>query len=120
MSYLAKKFFLFLGALGVLFGSVFISFRCGYSKGLEDSPRHFYSVDVVKAMNTNSDFKRYVDSLYIATYRSVLDSVVRHDKVISVIGKWIDEHPGCAMSEMSVVPGVTRRDFDRIFTKDRK
>ena len=100
MSYLAKKFVSsFWARLGVLFGSVFISFRCGYSKGLEDSPRHFYSVDVVKALNTNKDFKRYVDSLYIATYRSVLDSVVRHDKVISVIGKWIDEHPGMCHAE---------------------
>ena len=120
MSYLAKKFVLFLGALGVLFGSVFISFRCGYSKGLEDSPRHFYSVDVVKALNTNKDFKRYVDSLYVATYRSVLDSVVRHDKVISVIGKWLDEHPGCAMQKTSVIPGVSQKEYERLFFKGKK
>ena len=115
-----KKFALFLGALGVLFGSVFISFRCGYSKGLEDSPRHFYSVDVVKALNTNTAFKRYVDSLYTATYRTVLDSVVRHDKVVSVLGKWLDEHPGCAMQKMSVVPGVSQRDYERVFFKGNK
>lgn len=111
MSYLAKKFVLFLGALGVLFGSVFISFRCGYSKGLEDAPRHFYSVDVLNALNTNPDFRSYVDSVY----RAAIDSVIRQDQFVTMVGRWLDEHPGCAIQKMSKVPGVSVQDYERVF-----
>ena len=111
MSYLAKKFVLFLGALGVLFGSVFISFRCGYSSGLKDAPRHFYSVDIRRSLEKNADFKNYVDS----TYRAAVDSVIRKSDFYSFVGKWLDEHPGCTMQKMSVVPGVSRQDYERVF-----
>lgn len=115
MSYLAKKFVLFLGALGVLLGSVFISFRCGYSSGLEDAPRHFYSVDVARSLKTNPAFKSYVDSLFVREYRSAIDSIVRTDEVLGVIGKWLDDHPGCAMQGASTVPGFSKREYDNVF-----
>ena len=99
MSYLAKKFVLFLGALGVLFGSVFISFRCGYSKGLEDAPRHYYSVDVANSLRTNPEFRAYIDRVYRDTYIQVIDSVLRKDKLMSVIGGWLDAHPDCQIKK---------------------
>ena len=37
----------------------------------------------------NTDFKLYVDSLYIATYRNVLDSVIRTDKMVGVMFDWM-------------------------------
>lgn len=116
MSYLAKKFVLFLCALGVLFGSVFISFRCGYSSGLKDAPRHFYSVDIRRSLETNADFKNYVDSLYHAA----IDSVIRRSDFYSFVGQWLDSHPGCALQKMSKVPGVTQQDYERVFYKGVK
>lgn len=116
MSYLAKKYFIFLVALGILFSAVFLSFRCGYKKGLGDAPRHFYSMDVSRALTDNPAFRRYVDSLYVGTYRAVMDSVIRTDKVMSLVGKWLDAHPDCAIGKREPLK-ATSSDFERVFFK---
>lgn len=115
MSSLVRKFLLFLVALGILFGSAFIAFRCGYKKGLGDAPRHYYSLDVSRALTENPAFRRYVDSLYVTTYRSVMDSVIRTDKMMTLVGKWLDAHPDCAMSVNKPVPNVGRQEFENTF-----
>lgn len=116
MSYLAKKFVLFLGALGVLFGSVFISFRCGYSKGLEDAPRHHYSVDVARALRENPDFRRYVDDVYRSAYIQVLDSVIRKGELMGLIGGWLDEHPNCQIKDEKMLK-IDSKSAEHVFFK---
>lgn len=119
MFFLVKRFAWVMGAFCVLFLSVFISFRCGYKKGLEDAPRRFYSVDVATALRENPDFRNYVTEVYSATYRQVLDSVLRTDKLLAVYGQWMDSHPGCAMMQEKKV-GIDVKDAEKVFFKGVK
>lgn len=115
MLFLVKKFFLFLAVLGILFGTAFVSFRCGRSQGFKDAPRHFYSVDVARALRENVQFRHYVDSLYVTAYRSAFDSVMRTDKALAVVSDWLVSHPDCAMSVKKSVPNVGKADFENMF-----
>lgn len=115
MSYLVKRFFLFIAVLGVLFGTAFVSFRCGHNKGLKDAPRHYYSMDVSRALRESDVFRHYVDSLYVSTYRSAIDSIIRTDKVIDVVAKWVENHPGCSMSTRKPLNNVGKREFENTF-----
>lgn len=119
MSFPVKKFLIFVMALGVLFGTVYLTFKCGYSQGLKDAPRHFYSMDVSRALTDNPAFRRYVDSLYVGTYRAVMDSVIRTDKMMSLVGKWLDAHPDCAIGKREPLR-ATSSDFERVFFKGVK
>lgn len=118
MSSLARRFFVFVGVVCVLFGAVFVSFRCGHSRGLKDAPRHYYSVDVAYALNNNPAFRTYVDSLYVSTYRSYLDSSLRTDRIAGLVSNWLKDHPGCSIGGVkrpSVKPKAS--DFERLFFK---
>ena len=117
MSFPVKKFIIFMMALGVFFGTAYLTFKCGYSQGLKDAPRHFYSVDVARAIRENRDFKRYVDSLYVSTYISVIDSVIRTDKVVGLVSGWLDAHPDCAIGKRLPTKNVKASDFDNVFFK---
>lgn len=107
---------MFLGVVGVLFLSAFISFRCGYGQGLKDAPRHHYSVDVSNALRTNPLFRVHVDSLFRESYRVAIDSILRKDEVVGMIGKWLDAHPGCQMKKESPLP-ITAGEAERVFFK---
>lgn len=121
MSSLARKFLLFVMALGVLLGTAYLTFGCGYRQGFEDAPRHYYSVDLAKAIRTNPSFRTYVDSLYVATYTQVLDSVIRTDKVVGLVSDWLDAHPGCAMEGRTGKKVNARvKDFEDVFFRGRQ
>lgn len=115
MSFLVRIFFAILAVLGILLGTAFVSFRCGVTQGLKDAPRHFYSVDVARALNENPQFRHYVDSLYVSTYRAAFDSLMRTDRALSVISDWLVAHPDCAMSVNKPVPNVGRQEFENTF-----
>lgn len=112
---LARRFLFFGMALGVLLGTAYVSFRCGKSQGLKDAPRHYYSVDVGRALRENPQFRQYVDSLYVRTYRDAIDSVLRTDPVVSVVADWLVAHPGCEIGSYRPNPSVTRKDFEGAF-----
>jgi len=116
MSFPVKKFVFFVMALGVLFGTVYLTFKCGYSQGLKDAPRHYYSVDVGRYLRENPEFRRYVDSLYVSTYTHVLDSVIRTDRIIGLVSSWLDAHPDCAIGKKSRIR-ATSADFESVFFK---
>ena len=102
MSFLVRIFFAILAVLGILLGTAFVSFRCGKSQGLKDAPRHYYSVDVGRALRENPQFRQYVDSLYVRTYRDAIDSVLRTDPVVSVVADWLVAHPGCEIGSQTI------------------
>lgn len=95
MSYLVRRFFLFVAVGLVLFFTAFVSFRCGRSQGMDDAPRHHYTFDVMRSMETSPEFRYYVDSLYKSTYREYIDSVVNDSRFPGFVFNWLKEHPGC-------------------------
>lgn len=119
MSYLGRKFVIFLCVLVLLVGTVFVMYRCGYRAGLSEAPRHHYSVDVMNALKTSSEFRLYVDSLYLTAFRAHVDSVVRRDDIITMMGEWMDSHPGCQMKGERRVP-VTKSQVEGLFFKERR
>lgn len=118
MSSLVRKFFLFVAVLGILFATAFVSFRCGRSQGLVDAPRHFYSVDVSRALRDNPQFRQYVDSLYVSTYRSAIDSILHTERVVGLVAHWLSERPGC-VEHTFATDTVGVREFRNFFFKSR-
>ena len=93
-----------------------MSYRCGYSSGLDNAPRFFYNAQVKKLLATDHDFKHYVDSLYGVTYRSFLDSVLRADNVVNVVSRWLEAHPGCELKKERIVP-ISKSGYEKGFYK---
>lgn len=118
MSFPVRKFLIFVMALGVLLGTAYLTFKCGYSQGLKDAPRHYYSVDVGRYLRENPEFRHYVDSLYVSTYTHVLDSVIRTDKIVGLVSSWLDAHPNCAIGKRESLK-ASASDFENVFFRPR-
>lgn len=117
MSYLGRKFVLFVVLMVLLVGAVFVSYRCGYRQGMDDAPRHYYSFDVMKALRTNSQFKAYVDSLYMATYRGYVDSLMRRDDVAGMVGRYKIERPSLSRDEVDAMRADQKKKLNELFRK---
>lgn len=119
MSFLVKSSVAFVLVFLLFVGGLFVSYRCGVSTGRSEASRYFYSADVMGALRADPAFKRYVDSLYTATYNVVLDSVIRTDRVLAVVGQWLDAHPGCEMMDQRSLP-IDSRMAEKVFLGRRK
>ena len=117
MSYLGRKFLAFLLVMVVFFGSVYVSYRCGYRQGMVDAPRHYYSFDVMKALRTSPQFKAYVDSLYMATYRGFIDSLMKKDDVAGMVGRYRIERPNLPRNEIDAMRADQKKKLNELFMK---
>lgn len=120
MSFLVRRFILFVCVLFVLFLTSFVSYRCGRSQGLKDAPRHFYSADVASALKENPDFRHYVDSLYVSTYSRIVSEFIATDKGQALVREWVMSHPACASEVRNMHRPMSSDEFMSFFVSRQK